>query len=61
MEVGGVVQVSLAICLVQNRSKIALNQYGYFRVVYHVYSVHTLLKVVGFECSVHVSDGFQKK
>ena len=38
MEVGGWVQVSLGIfCL--NRPKIALNQWYYFEVVYHVYSV----------------------
>ena len=42
MEVGGwvTVQVSLVICVcVENRTKIALNQYWYVGEVYHVYSV----------------------
>ena len=30
----------------ENRPKIAINQYSYFGVVYHVYSVYILLKVV---------------
>ena len=37
--------------LLENRPKIALNQYWYFGVVYHVYSlytVYTILKVVGY-------------
>ena len=33
MEVGGWVQVSLGIFLVENHPKIALNQYSYFGVV----------------------------
>ena len=32
----------------ENRPKIALNKYSYFGVVYHVYSVYTFLKVVGY-------------
>ena len=39
MEVGGWVQVSLRIFFWENHPKIALNQYRYFGVVYHVYSV----------------------
>ena len=40
MEVGGWVQVSLGILLLlENRPKIALNQYWYFGVVLNVYSV----------------------
>ena len=50
---------------VENRPKISLNQYWYFGVVYHVYSVCTYIAkscwVLWFECSVHVSDGFPKK
>ena len=65
MEVGGWVQVSLWIFFVENRPKIALNQYWYFGVVYHVYSVCTYIAkscwLLWFECSVHVSDGFPKK
>ena len=44
---------------------IALNQYWYFGVVYHVHSVCIYIAkscwLLWFECSVHVSDGFQKK
>ena len=39
MEVGGWVQVSLGIFVVEDHPKIALNQYSYFGVVYHMYSV----------------------
>ena len=39
MEVGGWVQVSLGIFFGWNRPKIALNQYRYLGVVYHVYSL----------------------
>ena len=35
----GWVQVSLGIFFVENHPKIALNQYRYFGVVYHMYSV----------------------
>ena len=54
----------MCVC-VENRPKIALNQYIYFRVVYHVYSVCiTLLKVVSYDdlniMSMSVM-GFQKK
>ena len=49
----------------ENGPKIALNQYWYFGVVYHVYSVCTYIAkscwLLWFECSVHVSDGFPKK
>ena len=49
----------------ENCPKIALNQYWYFRVVYHVYSVCTYIAkscwLLWFECSVHVSDWFPKK
>ena len=38
MEVGGWVQVSLGLFL-ENHPKIALNQYSYVGVVYHVYYV----------------------
>ena len=38
MEVGGWVEVSHGIVL-ENVTKIALNQYCYFGVVYHMYSV----------------------
>ena len=38
MEVGGWVQVSLGMFFF-NHSKIALNQYWYFGVVYHVYYI----------------------
>ena len=38
MEVGGWVQISLGIFL-ENHPKIALNQYRYFGVVHHMYSV----------------------
>ena len=51
MEVGGWVQVSLWIFFLENHPKIALNQYRYFGVVYHMYSVCiycTLLKVVNY-------------
>ena len=41
----------------ENRPKIALNQYWYFGVVYIAKSCWLLW----FECSVHVSDGFPKK
>ena len=64
MEVGGWVQVSLGFFL--NLPKIALNQYYYFGVVYHVYSVcmYILLKVVGYNdlsvLSMPVM-GFKKK
>ena len=48
MEVGGWVQVSLGACFVlENRPKITLNQYWYFGVVYHMYSV----------CIRYTSDG----
>ena len=50
--------------LVENRPKIPLNQYCNFGVVCQVYSFCTLLKsyqLLGFECSVHVSDGFPKR
>ena len=48
---------------VENHPKIALNQYRYFGVVYHVYYVYTLLKVVSYyDLSVlSMSEGFQKK
>ena len=40
MEVGGWVQVSLGLFLfLENHPKIPLNQYIYFGVVYHMYSV----------------------
>ena len=40
MEVGGWVQVSLGIFIfLENYPKIARNQYWYFGVVYHLYSV----------------------
>ena len=39
MEVGGWVQVTFGIFFMENHPKIALNQYGYFGVVYHMYSV----------------------
>ena len=49
----------------ENRLKIALNQYWYFGVVYHVYYVCIYIVkscwLLWFECSVHVSDGFPKK
>ena len=47
----------------ENPPKIALNQYWYFGVVYNVYSVYIVKScwLLWFECSVHVSDGFQKK
>ena len=32
----------------ENHPKIALSQYRYFGVVYHIYSVYTLLKVVSY-------------
>ena len=49
MEVGGWVQVSLRIFL-EKHPKIALNQYGYLRVEYHVYFVciYALLQVVSY-------------
>ena len=47
MEVGGWVQVSLGFFL-ENCPKIALNQNLDFGIVYHVYSVYTLLKMVGY-------------
>ena len=65
MEVAGWVQVSLGFFLLENRPKIALNQYWYFGVVYHVYSVCTYIAkscwLLWFECSVNVRDGFPKK
>ena len=65
MEVDGWAQVSLGIFFVENRPKIALNQYWYFGVVYHVYSVCIYIAkscwLLLFECSVHVSDGFKKR
>ena len=62
MEVGGKVSLGIFVFVLENRPKIALNQYWYFGVVYHVYSVYTLLKVVGYyDLSVLSSDGFQKK
>ena len=49
----------------QNHLKIALNQYWYFGVVYHVYSVSIYIAkscwLLWFECSVHVSDGCPTK
>ena len=47
----------------ENRPKIAINQYSYFGVVYHVYSVYILLKVVScYDFSVlSMHDGFLKK
>ncbi len=65
MEVGGWVQVSLGFLFLENHPKIPLNQYRYFGVVYHVYSVCiTLLKVVSYHdlrvLSMSVM-GFQKK
>ena len=52
-------------CLLENRPKIALNQYWYFGVVYHVYSVCICIAkscwLLWFACSVHVSDGFPTK
>ena len=67
MEVGGhchCLHVSLGFFL-ENHPKIPLNQYRYFGVVYHVYSVCiTLLKVVSYHdlrvLSMSVM-GFQKK
>ena len=66
--VGGWVQVSLGICF-ENHPKIALNQYWYVVVVYHVYSVCTCIAkscwLLWFECSVHYYYisvmGFNKK
>ena len=50
------------IFFLENLPKIALNQYWYFGVVYHVYSVCIYIAkscwILWFECSVHVSDGF---
>ena len=43
---GGWVQVSLF--FLENHPKIPLNQYRYFGVVYRMYSVYTLLKVVSY-------------
>ena len=48
---GGWVQVSLRIFFFfENHPKIALNQYRYFRVVYHIciLYVYTLIKVVSY-------------
>ena len=39
MEVGGWVQVSLGFFFLENHPNILLNQYRYFGVVYHMYSV----------------------
>ena len=64
MELGGWVQVSLGIFFVENHPKIALNQCKYFGLVYHVYSVCILLKVLGYyDLSVLSMSamGFQKK
>ena len=44
---GGWVQVLLGFFCLENRTKIALNQYSYFLVVYHVYSV-CIYKVVSY-------------
>ena len=48
MEVCGWVQVSHGYIFLENRPKIAVKRCYYFGVVYHVYSVNTLLKVVGY-------------
>ena len=67
MEVGGWVQVSLGIFFLENHPKIPPNQYRYFGVVYHMYSVCiycTLLKVVSYYDSSALSMSvmsFQKK
>ena len=48
-----------------NRPKIALNQYWYFGVVYHMYSVCIYIAkscwLLWFDCSVHVNDEFSQK
>ena len=59
MEVGGWVQVLLGF-LGENLLKIALNQYWYFGVVYRVFCHCKSCWLLWFECSVDVSDGFQK-
>ena len=65
MEVGGWFQVSRNFFCFENRPKIALDQYWYFGVAYHVYSVWIYIAkscwLLWFECSVHVSDGFPQK
>ena len=64
MEVGGGSRSHSEFLCVENRPKIALNQYWYFGVVYHVYSVCIYIAkscwLLWFECFVHVSEGFQK-
>ena len=63
--VGGWVRSHTDFLLLENRPKIALNQYWYIGVVYHVYSVCIYIAksclLLWFECSVQVSDGFPKK
>ena len=66
MEVGGWVQVSLGFFFfVENCPKIAINQYWYFGVVYHVYSVCIYIAkscwLLWFECLSMSVMGFQKK
>ena len=65
MEVAGWVKVSLGFFWVENHPKIALNQYRYFGIVYHIIlSVYTLLKIVSYyDLSVLSMSvmGFQKK
>ena len=57
------VQVSLGIFFVENLPKIALNQYTYFGVVYHMYSVCIYIVKSYYDLSVLSMSviGFQKK
>ena len=55
-----VVQISLGIFFVENRPKIAQNQYRYFLVVC-VLCITKSCCLLWFQCSVHVSNGLPRK